>query len=193
MMDELLLFSNNLQAAAKKVLKCLDLESRLSHYGVFRIVGSLKHELMVWRDIDIDLITQDTPNEKEFWDIVTLLFTQKNVKSVTLADNRNHEELNRPKSMYIGLKYEDAEKCIWKIDIRLVSKSDATSDQAEDILKQVNKRMKLRILQIKHQVYKNPNYHKSFSSMDIYEAVVTHKVSTYSDFEAYLHSIGKIL
>jgi len=185
--------SNQLRKDAIKIIETIQLEKILSPFGKFKIVGSLSYDLMSWRDIDIDLITSALPNDADYWKIVPTLFAIKNITSINLADNRNQTEKNRPKSMYIGLNYLDENHNKWKIDIRILTQKDVTSNKIENlIIQKMNAENRRTILEIKSQVCDNPNYHKTFSSADIYEAVLQHNVKTTETFIEYLSQIGKL-
>jgi len=181
--SELLSNQEKLQKGAKEVIEELNLIKILSQYGKVKIVGSLKYGLMVWRDIDLDLVSENEILETNYWRIVKKLFSNKKIQSITLSDNRNIGDKNRPKSLYIGIKYLDYEKNIWKIDIRLLNKKYLNTDKIKNSIdEKINSENKLTILEIKSQVCDDPRYHKEFSSMDIYEAVLANGVKNLEEF-----------
>jgi hypothetical protein len=175
-----------LQKQAYDVINALGLEKLLGQYGQFKLVGSIVYGLMTWRDIDMDLRLASDPTDTEYWKIVQEIFKKTGVKLVTLADNRLQTELDRPRSMYIGIKYEDADKNSWKIDIRLLGKEFVKTDEVEELVKKATIEQKQAILFIKSQVHNDPKYHKDFSSLDIYQAVINNKISTLIQFQDYL-------
>lgn len=181
-----------LQKEAKKVIEKLNLIKILSQYGKVNIVGSLEFGLMVWRDIDLDLVLENDILEINYWKIVKQLFLNKKIQSMTLSDNRNVEDKNRPKSLYIGIKYLDNEENTWKIDIRLLNKNDLNTDKIENLINEkITPKNRLIILEIKSQVCNNPKYHKEFSSVDIYEAVLINGVKNFEEFVDFLELKGK--
>jgi len=191
-MADLLKEQDKLRKQALVVIEKLDLNNILSKYGQFSLVGSIKYGLMTWRDIDVDLEMQTDPTDSEYWEIVKTFFSFPKVKSVTLVDNRKQVEMNRPKSMYLGIKYEDNENNIWKIDIRLLAKESIAADKVTQLIEdKITGESRLAILQIKSQLHDNPKYHKVFSSADIYEAVLLSDVKDLSDFGEYLSKKGK--
>ncbi len=189
-MNSILDKQNKLQTKALQVVNNLKLEGVLSKYGEFKLVGSIVYGLMTWRDIDIDLILEKDPTDLEFWEISKKLFVP-NVKLLQLTDNRSQKELDRPRSMYIAVKYEDEEKQIWKIDIRLLGKEFVTTDAVEELIKTATGEHRKSILTIKSHVHDNPKYHKTFSSLDIYEAVIKQNVTDLNGFHIYLDKINK--
>lgn len=191
-MIDLLQEQEKLQKEAKSVLEKLDLVNLLNKYGNTEIVGSLDYGLMTWRDIDINVATDQDPKDEDYWKIVKELFSKNRVKLLTLADNRKNEDKDRPKSMYIGLKYQIDASDIWKIDIRFLSKKYITTDKTADLIKQkITDDTRKMVLEMKSQVHNNPKYHKEFSSLDIYEAVLLNNVKSLSEFKTYLESKGK--
>jgi len=193
-MTDLLAEQNKLRKQAFEVIEYLGLNNILGKYGQFSLVGSIEYGLMTWRDIDANLAMQTDPTDNEYWEIVKTVFSLPKVKLLTLADNRQQIEADRPKSMYLGIKYEDDESNIWKIDIRLLAKESITTDRVAQLIKEkITEESRIIILQIKSLVCDNPKYHKAFSSVDIYEAVLLSGVKDLSGFREYLSKQGKSL
>ena len=193
-METIIQNADQLQRQALAAVKQMGLDSQLSKYGQFNVVGSAVYNLMTWRDIDFDLVMPAVPDNKTYWDIVQCIFTVPGVKKLTLVDNRDLEEKDRPKSMYIGVSYKDAENETWKLDIRVLSKDSVTTDSIAELIKlKLTEDSRLHILEIKSQVHTNPKYHKGFSSVDIYNAVLLNGVKDLSGFEKYLATLGKSL
>ncbi|MBP9702434.1 hypothetical protein KBD69_01990 [Candidatus Woesebacteria bacterium] len=183
-----------LQKQAYLVVEQLDLRNILNNVGDFQLVGSIEYGLMTSRDIDANLMMNESPTDSDFWSIVKPIFSKIGVKSITIADNRSGAEVDRPKSMYLGIKYEDNEKNIWKIDIRFLAKESVTTDRIAKLIEEnITDETRQIILKIKSLVCDNPKYHKDFSSVDIYEAVLLSNVKNIADFNNYLLAIGKSL
>ncbi len=137
-MDNLLKKQAELQNQAFEVVEKLKLKEVLNKYGEFELVGSIEYGLMTWRDIDANLIMENDPEDDEFWEIVKQFFASPQVNLLTIVDNRNQTEENRPKSMYIGIKHKDEEGEVWKIDLRLIARDQVTTDK---ITKLINKKI----------------------------------------------------
>ena len=173
----------SLQQEAKIVLEKLDLINILSNYGKAKIVGSLLLELMVWPDIDIDLESNKKINIKDYFEIINSIFKKENIKKITLIDNRNAFEKNRPQSMYIGIIYE-LNNIKWKLDIRYLNPSNAFArNDLKKIKKQLTPEKIQNILEIKTNLYTHPNYGKEFSGYDIYKAVIENNITTTEEFK----------
>ena len=187
-MKELVEKQNKLQEEAFETLEQLGLEKLLTPFGEFKFVGSIEYGLMTWRDIDADLFVKNVPSDELYWQIVQTIFCQPEVELLMLADNRNGDtEPNRPKSMYLGIKYLNAHGNKWRFDIRILRKEDDMTNKVKTMIEQkIDEQKRLAILEIKSQVHDNPKYHKEFSSVDIYEAVLLHGIKTLADFKKYL-------
>jgi len=184
--------ANDLQIQAYKLIENLDLVNITAKFGKLNIVGSAVYNLMTWRDVDFDLITNDTPKTEDYWQIVHRLFEVPGIKKLTLTDNRDLKEKNRPKSMYIGISYEDVNKEIWKLDIRILASAEATTDMIANLIKdKLTEETRVYILNIKSSAHDNPKYHKTFSSVDIYNAVLLENIKTPEEFKLYLRRLGK--
>lgn len=183
---------NTLQQQAKEVLNHLDLIDILSKYGEVKIVGSMALDLMTWPDIDIDLVSKEI-NDKDYFEMVIYIFSQKSIKHLMLIDNRSSFEKNRPKSMYIGIVY-NFDGVDWKIDIRYL---DSSSASADDDVKQIKSKLTTenikKILEIKTALHNHPKYRKDFSGYDIYQAVLEKNISTVEEYSALLKDRGIIL
>lgn len=191
-MTSLLTDQDNLQKQALQAVEASNLKDVLSQYGQFSLVGSIEYGLMTWRDIDINLVMKTDPTDDQYWNIVKSIFSSPNVKSLTLVDNRQLNESNRPKSMYIGIRFQDSNKDVWKFDIRLLSHKHVATNETQQLIKDnITKETRNVILSIKSQVHNNPQYHKGFSSVDIYQAVLLEKVKDINGFKDYLTKQGR--
>lgn len=188
-MNDLLHKNNLLQQEVSQIFPDSDLVTCLKTAGDLELVGSAKYGLMTWRDLDFNVITENVPDDQTLWTVIKRLFSLQQVSSITIADNRQgNTESNRPKSMYIGLKYTiNTEIPTWKFDIRLLKREDKTTDTVDQLIDQyLTDEKKLDILKIKSLVCDHPKYHKVFSSVDIYEAVLKDNVSSFEELKKYL-------
>lgn len=189
-MDNLLLKNKKLQKEVKNIVLNSGILECLENLGKARVVGSAKYSLMTWRDLDFDLVVKKISKDKSFWKLVRKLFNLKGIKLITLIDNQiGDKEKNRPKSVYIGLKYQmNNNDPIWKIDIRILEEEDVVTDKIDLLISQkLTEQSKLKILEIKSEICNDPNYHKEFSSVNIYESVLNENINTLEQFKKYLN------
>lgn len=179
----LLKHQKSLQKQAGAILKELDLKNILGKHGEVQIVGSLALGLMVWEDIDIDVIVEKKVNIEEYFQTIRALFRHPHINDIRMIDNRTNHENDRPTSMYIGVHYKKEKQKKWKIDIRLVHAKDSYAvDFVNEIKSKLNQENTLKILTIKHAVHKDPGYGKKFSAVDIYKSVIEKNISNAQEF-----------
>ncbi len=147
-MDNLLVLQQRLQEEARSVLEKLKIVSRLKEYGSVHIIGSLELGLMVWKDIDIEVVTNNNPVESAVKMVEQLLHDHWRRFDFILLDNRELRK-DLPNGVYLGIKYygdikdiasyKKAKEEVWKIDIWFLSESDAKT--GKDHLNWIKKRM----------------------------------------------------
>lgn len=127
---DLLQRQDALQDEARQVAAELDLVGRLSHAGRVEQVGSSVSGLMVWRDLDFNVLCRDFTLERAF-ETMCPLFTHPRVPRV---DYRNETGLHAPAELrgderyYFVTHYDTATDDDWKIDVSFWL-SDAPRDQ----------------------------------------------------------------
>lgn len=192
-MNKLLKKAKQLEMDALEIFSDLKLDKFFADFGEVKLVGSVTYGLMSWEDLDIDLITKAVPDDELFWKTAKFLMKNKNTKLLLLADNRNgQKELNRPKSIYLGVKYIYQDSVEWKIDIRLIQKEEV--QVLPDWMRLIDKldgSRKLVILMIKDSIKENPEYHKTISSMDVYDAVINQEIDSFEAFMKWVKGKGK--
>ena len=188
---DLLKQQKELQKEGNRLLKRTGLIEFLSQFGTVRINGSLASGLMVWPDIDLEVVSE-TISEDNFWKAVRFLFSIEK-HNTFIQDFRESTNPNTPKGLYIGKKINEG-KNIWKIDIWFITpRQDGElnyNDWIKDKLTEENKKI---ILEIKNQIYDDPKYRKEIFSIDIYKAVIENGVKNLEEFKIYLQNQGRSL
>lgn len=190
-MQDLFVKSKKLEEDANLLFGELGLEEYFKSHGNVELVGSVRYGLMSWEDLDIDLVTSGTPNDELFWKISKYLLSLDNTKLLMLADNRKGDrEVDRPKSMYLGMKYE-FKGSIWKVDIRLIKQSEVKPLPTwMQNLSSVSDSKKRAILKLKDNLKGDSRYHKQISSVDVYDAVVNKNITSFDAFIDLVESKG---
>jgi len=193
--------SKKLKVEADKLLSEWKLLDFLSKYGETYIVGSVVLDLMVWRDIDIEVIAENTPIKGEALEIAKYLFSINGVRKVSPIDYRSRNinysdtvKPNKPNGLYVGAEYIDEGGNSWKIDVWYLTKNSANSKtKTDEILSKLDDANRKIIIDIKSQIYDNPNYRKNVTSVDVYEAVLDKNVTNFPEFKDYITDTKNIV
>lgn len=174
---------------ASNVIEVINLEEILDDYGEIAYVGSFALEVMVLRDIDLNLfIESDSEIEEAFWKIAKTFSKNEYTSLVLISDNLDGHEENRPVSMYLGLKVKYRGET-WKFDIRVMKREhDASSSYIKSVKSLMSDEKREVILEIKSKLSNHPLYGKKFGGFHIYEAVLKDGVR---DVEEFLEKVGE--
>lgn len=179
--------SNKLKNEADSLLTEWKLLDFLNRYGDTYVVGSVVLDLMVWRDIDLVILSYKPVIRKAAVEIASHIYGNDRVRKVSIVDERLIENPRKPEGIYIGVEYITDYNDPWKIDIwYLLAEKDKSVAKTKDILSKLSTDTKEKILDIKSQMHDNPNYRKIVTSIDIYEAVLEKGVSDFDEFKHYI-------
>lgn len=190
---DLLQNQDQLQKEGKELLNRIGLIEFLSKFSTPEMVGSMASGLMVWRDIDIEIIKEEL-NEDEYWETVKFLFGIKDLyHNLHIQDFRKSVNPNTPKGLYAAVKI-NYNGNTWKIDVWFIHPRQKNELNYNEWIKgKLTDENKKIILQIKNQVNRNPKYGKKIFAVDIYKAVIENKVKDVGGFVKYLVDQGKSL
>jgi hypothetical protein len=183
------LLNDAIKKEADEILYEKGLLQILNEFGQPRIAGSYSFDLMSWRDLDIYLETEMMAEENHF-----LLGGKIAACFHPLKMSFRNELIGKtrglPAGLYWGVYLGDERKGAWKIDIWVVNKEECERlmKYSSEIEKRLTPETRTYIMEIKSQCWQDPRYRKEYTSSDIYEAVLKHKVSTLSGFKKYLVS-----
>lgn len=190
--EQLVSRQNWLQQQASQLLHDLKLMDILRVAGQPKIAGSAELGLMVWPDIDLEVVSPEQPELSLALDIVRRLMLEAGMRKLNIVDERQTSNPDIPKGIYIGpdVKHGELE---WQVDIWIVNSDEANTRHqlAERIRSMLNDSNRSTILQIKQVVAASDKYHRGISSVDIYAAVLDQGVSDMAGFEAYLQQTGR--
>ncbi len=183
-----------LQEEAQVVLEELDLVNLLSKAGSLRQIGSSVLGLMTWRDLDLATSSPGLDIES-IYELMRPLCTHQRVRRVhCLNESGSYNTTGRPEQerYYFMVQYEILAGSEWKIDISFWLGQDIHPEPMQNALEQqLTPETRLAILWIKNACHQLPAYRNTFSSTDIYEAVILHEVRTPREFERYLAGSGR--
>ncbi len=190
-MDDVLTRNAQLRKEADQLL-VRGLLDVLARYGVPHVMGSYRLELMVWRDLDLYLETEQLSLTQFFTlgsDIASLLTPMR----MSFRNERIGRTLGLPHGLYWGVYLGNQPHGAWKIDVWAVEPDQyqGLSSHHEAIADKLTPENRRTILAIKAATWNNPGYRRTFSSQDVYQAVLHHGVTTLDQFWNYVRQKGE--
>ena len=172
---------------ADEILYQKGLLSLLKRYGTPYVSGSYVLQLMTWRDLDIYL-EADEIVETSFFHLGGQIASALCPVKMHFRNERIGGTEGLPRGLYWGIYLGDERKGDWKIDIWTLDRDQCQQavDYEADLVRRLTPETRLRILDIKSQCWQDPGYRRSFSSQDIYRAVLEEGVTSINEFEAFL-------
>ncbi len=184
-----------LQAEALHVIAGLELFGVLGASGETWHIGSSVSGLMVWRDIDFNVVAPGLSAAQALATMRPLLIHPRVTQARYINESGpfNETGLPRDERYYFAFYYREEEGVEWKIDVSFWLQ-DVPRDgpgQLAAMAQRLTEETRLAILWIKDVWHQLPTYRRDVSSMDIYDAVLEHGVRTPAGFDAYLRARGK--
>jgi hypothetical protein len=186
---ELLVEQDRLQREAAEVRADLALDERFAGLGSVVLVGSAALGLMVWRDLDLTVVCPRLDIARVA-SVATPLVEHARVRQVLLRDDTGdwNNEPSYPDGVYLGLRYRTPAGDDWKVDIWFVDEPDRQPDltHLRTLPERITDERRSSILRIKHAWADHPDYGRTFTSHDIYTAVLDEHVQNTADFDGWL-------
>ena len=159
----------------------------LSEFGEVSIIGSYSLHLMAWRDLDIEIVRADS-SRRAFFDLGYRVAECLSPTRMQYRDETVAQTPGLPMGWYWGVYLGDERKGAWKIDIWSVDRRQADAREASDRRLQAALTPDARraIVVIKSQVWADPGYRRTFSSQDIYDAVLGGGIRDLAGFRDFL-------
>jgi hypothetical protein len=183
-----------LQAEAYQLVRHLDLLGILSHAGKPEQIGSSVSGLMVWRDIDFNVLCSERSLRRAVETMQPLLTNPRVTKLLYANESEGHTpaELQGDERYYFVTYYEMAAGHEWKIDISfwLSDHPRAHLTHLQYLAEHLTDETRLAILWIKDIWHHFPSYPYQVGGTDIYDAVLEHGVRTPAQFRGYLLERG---
>ena len=178
---------------ADDILYRQELFSILSSHGVPYITGSYALNLMTWRDLDI-YIQKENMSEVEFFQLGTEINKHFHPVKMSYRNERITQTKGLPTGLYWGIYFGNERKDAWKIDIWAVNEKECRKllKYCDDIAAKLTPFSKQIILTIKSYCWQDPEYRRSYTSKDIYAAILDHGITNLEEFKIYLQiRLGK--
>ena len=194
-MDELEKLNSTITSEANKILYDRGLLGILGKYGNPVPTGSYVLGLMTWRDLDIYLETNEM-TEKRFFQLGEEIALGLKPQRMHYRNEFIGKTPNLPVGFYWGIyiiSLDFPEE--WKIDIWAIDANQTTKLQKEleDLKSKIAKNARPIILKIKNHFCKHPEYRRTFTSMDIYHAVIEEDIKSTKEFSKWLQGSRGVL
>jgi hypothetical protein len=193
---ELLRRQDMLQAEAQQVIVELSLHSLLSQVGKTEQIGSSIAGLMVWRDLDFNILCPYPSLDSIFATMQPLLIHPRVTKLHYHNDTGKYAsaELRGDERYYFVVYYENEAGNEWKIDLSFWLSNTPHTQLAyiEYLTQKMTKETRLAILWIKDVWCHHATYPYQIGGTDIYDAVLEHGVRTPEQFRSYLLERGML-
>ncbi|MBO0812060.1 MAG: hypothetical protein J2P23_08425 [Microlunatus sp.] len=172
----------------------LGLHAILDPVGSVRPAGSFELGLMVWPDLDLEVITPDLPRPENVVGVLRDLVLVSGVRKINYADHRDAVGGELPRGIYLGPDPEFL-GVRWQVDVWFIDEDQAEERRrlTETIRDRMNDGTRRTIQQIKQIAAASDRYHRGVSSVDIYRAVLDEGVTSMDGFVTYLARTGREL
>ncbi len=179
--------NRQIKEEADDILYSQGLFAILSKYGVPHITGSYSLNLMTWRDLDI-YIQNENMSEAEFFQLGAEINKKYNPVKMSYRNERITQTKGLPPGLYWGVYSGNERNGAWKIDIWAVDENECRRllKFCDDIAAKLTLFTKQIILTIKSSCWQDPEYRRSYTSNDIYKAVLDNEVTSLEEFRSYL-------
>jgi hypothetical protein len=162
----------------------------LRSFGTPHISGSYSLNLMTWRDLDIYLEV-DNISEADFFSLGSKICAALAPEKMSYRNECIAKSHGLPHGLYWGTYLGNERAGAWKIDIWAVDAVEfrRLDEYCNAIKQMLTPENVLCILNIKSQCWQDPAYRRSYTSTDIYNAVLEKQITTIEAFRRYLESV----
>lgn len=176
---------------ADELLGPKGLRSLLEEYGTPHVSGSYALHLMTWRDLDIYLEQQDL-SEESFFRLGGRIASSLAPVRMSFRNERINQTPSLPLGLYWGIYLGDERKGAWKIDIWAIDSQDCEKQLqfTERIAADLTPLLRCKILSIKDACWQDPGYRKTYTSQDIYRAVIEEGIEDIDSFKQHMKDKG---
>lgn len=174
---------------ADQLLEEKGLRELLRQYGIPHVSGSYLLHLMAWRDLDIYLETESL-TELDFFTLGGRITSILNPARMSFRNERIAQTPGLPYGLYWGVYLGNEREGAWKLDIWAVDANECQRllKYCNDLAERLTPTTRLQILGIKSQCWNDPDYRRSYTSTDIYCAVLDEGITDIKGFREYLQS-----
>jgi len=188
--ENLLALDTSIHKEADEIIYDKGLHDILSAFGKPFYTGSYSLHLMTWRDLDIYLETENI-SEKRFFEMGSKITGTFQPVKMSFRNERIAKTPGLPNGLYWGIYFGNEREGAWKIDIWAMNKNECQQRIAycDNLHQKISDHDRLKILEIKSKCWKDPLYRRSYSSSDIYSAVLDQGIESFEEFRNWLNKI----
>lgn len=192
MSDSPLIVNSVIKKEADEIMFGKGLMDILASVGRPHVSGSYALDLMTWRDLDIYVEVEDI-SVTDFFNLGRQICTVFTPVKMSFRNEMIAKTKGLPAGLYWGIYLGNERAGAWKIDIWLVKESECIRllNHCADIKKALTAAARSIITEIKLHSWQDPKYRRSYTSADIYEAVLQNNVRDMEAFRNYLEQAGK--
>jgi hypothetical protein len=163
----------------------------LNLFGMPIVHGSYFLDLMTWRDLDIYLQV-DNISISDFFALGERICDSFAPIKMSFRNELKAKTKGLPEGLYWGIYFGNERAGAWKIDIWAVSPSECQRllQYCNSIKQRLTVETSQRIVAIKAECWQDAEFRRSYSSSDIYRAVLEHNIASRDQFKDYLHSLN---
>ena len=189
---ELLARQTALQAEAAQVIAALNLPTLLAPAGRVEQIGSSVSGLMVWRDLDFNIVAPGL-TRAALADTIRPFLLDPQIIDLHVQDELGPRSISgtpHDDRYYVVLHYLTADGHNWKIDLSFWL-ADTPRGQLAHLAylrERLTPDLRLTILHLKDLWHRRPSYPYTVGGYEIYDAVLEHGVRTPADLTAYLRA-----
>lgn len=183
-MDHLLTSLNEqIKSEADQILYNKGLHEMLKKYGTPHISGSYDLNLMTWRDLDIYLEVKEF-SKKDFFLLGADIETTLQPVKMHFRNELIAKTDGLPIGLYWGVYLGNERDGAWKIDIWSVDSNECGRllNFCVVLKEKITAESAIDIMTIKSQCWTDPQYRRTYTSSDIYTAVLEKGIRTIDDF-----------
>jgi len=161
----------------------------LRGFGTPHVSGSYALDLMTWRDLDIYLETENN-STIDFFELGSKVCTVFTPVKMSFRNELLAKTKGLPAGLYWGIYLGNERAGAWKIDIWAVDNAEylRLNKYCNDIKQALDPAKASIILTIKSQCWQDAAYRRSYTSADIYKAVIENNVMDMEGFRNYLET-----
>jgi len=183
----LLQLNTTIKKEAEEIFFRKGLFERLGAFGVPHLSGSYALDLMTWRDLDIYLETEHI-SDVDFFKLGGEISNLLQPVKMSFRNELIAKTPGLPAGLYWGIYLGDERQGAWKVDMWAVNSMEykRLNQYCNGIKQKLTPESIIQILNIKSNCWQDPAYRRSYSSSDIYDAVLNNNVTSLKEFKTYL-------